>query len=127
MFFLQQYSSALDSFYLASRLQKKNNTDQFELTGIDYYIAKSLFRSGEIDKKVILIIENSTDTLLAESRYFMARVMDHYFFSDNQKTKYAYDDETIIEVYTKVLEIFPLHEGAKKRIQEIMEGKRQPQ
>ncbi|MDG5814855.1 hypothetical protein QA601_07195 [Chitinispirillales bacterium ANBcel5] len=123
LFFQEQYKSALDTFYLASRL----NTNQNELTGIDYYIAKSLFESGEIDKQIMLIIDNSKDTILAESHYLVAKVMDRYFFADTKKNKYAYDDETIIENYKKVLEIFPLHEGAKKRIQEIVKGKRQPE
>ncbi len=92
--------------------------------GLEYYSAKCRLELGDVDKRVVLGIQNSQDTLLAEALYLVSYAMDYLFFADMKKTKLQYSDEAVMRQYERVLSVYPEHAEAITRIMEIRAGGR---
>ncbi len=124
LFQLGRYKDALNTFYLTKKKYANDTTIELPI-GLNYYIAKSLFELKEYDdKRIILNIDNSNDTLLADAQYLVALYMDKYSFSDKDKKNYQYSNSSVLNRYEKVIKINPTHKEALKRIQEINDNKR---
>lgn len=85
-FFLKNYESAIDSLKKGKSLLKRTENNEIRIATCDYYIARSLHESGEIEKSMVYF--KKVDTVLRTTKDVMPDLIKTYtYLIDHYKSK----------------------------------------